>query len=159
MKPHNLFVQTVHYKKPENTHNYPHHLPFLQPSIHFHKPVTIITGENGTGKSTLIETLAALVGLNMEGGSKNHRFITKESHSSLHQFCSLSRGPYRPNDAYFYRAESFYNLISNMDEPDDFTPALSDRLFGRELHSFSRGEALKELVKKPLLGNRLLFNG
>lgn len=155
MKPRNLYIQTMHYKKPESAHSndYPHHLSFLKPTISFHKPVTIITGENGTGKSTLIETLAALVGLNMEGGSKNHRFMTKESHSSLYNYCSLTRGPYRPKDAYFYRAESFYNLVSDMDQQDEYSPALSNQLFGKELHSFSRGEALKELVKNRFFGS------
>lgn len=97
MIPRHMYITQLHYDKPANGRHlgFPHTLPFLQgfDSLSFKKPVTIFVGENGTGKSTLIETLAALMELNLEGGSKNHRFETEASHSSLYQYCRLTRGP------------------------------------------------------------------
>ena len=56
------------------------------------KPVTFIVGENGVGKSTLIEGIAVAMGFNAEGGSINFCFSTKESHSNLHEYITVGRG-------------------------------------------------------------------
>jgi predicted ATPase len=45
--------------------------------------VTFLIGENGTGKSTLLEAIAVKRGFNPEGGSRGVRFSTYESHSSF----------------------------------------------------------------------------
>lgn len=157
MIPRHMYITQLHYDKPANGQHlgFPHTLPFLQgfDSLSFKKPVTIFVGENGTGKSTLIETLAALMELNLEGGSKNHRFETEASHSSLYQYCRLTRGAYRPRDAYFYRAETFYNLATDMDQFAEGEGVLSQKLFGRNLHTFSRGEAMTTLMNDRFFGN------
>jgi predicted ATPase len=49
-----------------------------------------------------------------EGGSKNFHFETKAAHSALHEHLFLVRGPKRPTDGYFLRAESFFNVASEM---------------------------------------------
>jgi hypothetical protein len=74
--------------------------------------VTFFVGENGTGKSTLLEALAVACGFNAEGGSRNFRFSTRPSHSGLHEYLRLVRPPGRPRDGYFLRAESFYNVAT-----------------------------------------------
>ncbi|MGX8716073.1 MAG: AAA family ATPase, partial [Lachnospiraceae bacterium] len=76
----------------------------------FHKPVTFFVGENGSGKSTLLEAIAAAYGFNPEGGTRNYRFSTYDSHSQLFQALRLIRGTRRPSWGYFLRAESFYNV-------------------------------------------------
>ena len=76
----------------------------------FQKQITFFTGENGSGKSTLLEAIAVAYGFNPEGGTKNYRFYTKDTHSSLHEGIHLSRGFCQPSCSYFLRAESFYNL-------------------------------------------------
>src|ERR1700761_7324701 len=56
--------------------DYPYNLPWLQDpdfEVAFTTPVTIIVGENGTGKSTLIEAIAALSGYDEAGGGKGYR--------------------------------------------------------------------------------------
>src|SRR5690606_28718156 len=52
--------------------------------LELRSPVTVFVGENGTGKSTLLEAIAVACGFNAEGGSTNFRFATRESHSALH---------------------------------------------------------------------------
>src|SRR5258708_12889736 len=54
---------------------YPFCLPFLHDDfeVSFDRPITIIVGENGTGKSTLLEGIAVLAGYDDAGGGKGYR--------------------------------------------------------------------------------------
>lgn len=73
----------------------------------FSKAVTFIVGENGTGKSTLIEGIAVALGFNPEGGSKNFNFSTQKSHSDLHEFLRIRKGHKLPRDGYFFACRKF----------------------------------------------------
>ncbi|MEY8280527.1 AAA family ATPase [Oscillospiraceae bacterium 52-8] len=116
-------------------------------ALAFHRPVTYFVGENGTGKSTLLEGLAVALGLNPEGGGRNFHFASKETHSPLHRCLTVTKGPYRPQTSYFLRAESFYNLASEVDRLEEIgAPGLFDSYGGRSLHSQSHGEAFLSLV-------------
>ena len=75
--------------------------------LELHQPVTFLVGENGSGKSTLLEAVALALGFNPEGGSRNFAFSTRDTHSGLYNYLRLHRGPYRPKDGFFLRAESF----------------------------------------------------
>src|SRR5258708_2258283 len=57
----------------------------------FDPHVTFLVGENGTGKSTLLEAIAVAIGLNAEGGSRNFNFSTRSSHSQLYMYLRLVR--------------------------------------------------------------------
>lgn len=72
--------------------------------------------ENGTGKSTLLEALAIQYGFNPEWWSINFNFSTANTHSELSEKIRISKWFKRPKDNYFLRAESFYNLATNIDE-------------------------------------------
>ena len=91
---------------------YPFAIPLFQhfQPLTFHKPLTFTTGDNGTGKSTLIEAIAVGMGFNPEGGTRNFQFATRETHSSLYQALTLVKGVRRCRDGFFFRAESFYNV-------------------------------------------------
>ncbi len=112
-------------------------------------PVTILVGENGVGKSTLLEAVAAAAGFNPEGGSVNFRFATAETHSALYRSLTLCRGVHRPRDGFFLRAESFYNVASSVDELAE-QPGGGDFLAhygGKSLHAQSHGESFLALVQ------------
>lgn len=85
-------------------------------SLSFHKPVTFFVGENGSGKSTMLEALAIASGFNPEGGTKNYSFSTYDSHSELCDALRLTRSLRRANWGYFFRAESFYNVATKEEE-------------------------------------------
>ncbi len=80
--------------------------------LSFKHNITIFVGENGSGKSTMLEAIAVNYGFNPEGGTKNYSFSTYDSHSELCDAIRLSRGFNKPGWGYFLRAESFYNVAS-----------------------------------------------
>ncbi|OMD40725.1 AAA family ATPase [Paenibacillus odorifer] len=125
---------------------YPFHLPAVRTldRLIFQKPVTFLVGENGTGKSTLLEGIAAAWGFNPEGGTLNFSFNTRSSHSSLYEYFRIARGVRRPKDGFFLRAESYYNVASYIDELDEqpgFTPPIKNSYGGKSLHEQSHGES------------------
>ncbi|PID76542.1 MAG: AAA family ATPase [Deltaproteobacteria bacterium] len=127
-------------------------------SIKLHPNVTFFIGENGSGKSTLMEAIAVSWGFNPEGGSKNFNFGTYESHSSLHEYIRLSRGYKRPKDGFFLRAESFFNVaseIQRLDEQGGFGPPIIDSYGGHSLHEQSHGESFMALLINRFGGNGL----
>ena len=80
--------------------------------LNFMKPITFFVGENGSGKSTMLEAIAVSCGFNPEGGTKNYHFSTYDSHSELCDAMRLRKGYRKPGWGYFLRAESFYNVAS-----------------------------------------------
>jgi predicted ATPase len=123
--------------------------PFTIPAIEgldrlvFARPVTFLVGENGAGKSTLLEAIATKWGLNPEGGSKNFNFSTRDSHSALHQHLRLTRSAQRPADAYFLRAESYFNVATEIEKLDREPggPPIISSYGGKSLHDQSHGES------------------
>lgn len=81
-------------------------------NLEFKKPITFFVGENGSGKSTMLEAIAIAFGFNPEGGTPNYSFSTYDSHTELYKAIKLSRGYRKPNWGYFLRAESFYNVAT-----------------------------------------------
>lgn len=128
-----------------------------RPRLAFDADVTFLVGENGTGKSTLLEAVAVACGFNPEGGSRNFNFSTNDTHSELHRCLRVVRRAY-PKDGYFLRAESLYNVATNIEELDrmpGFLPPLKDSYGGRSLHEQSHGESFLSLVQNRLGGNGL----
>ncbi len=135
--------------------------PFTLPAIRsleclpLHPNVTFLVGENGSGKSTLLEAIAVGMGFNAEGGSKNFKFATYESHSGLHEHLRLVRGFERPRDGFFLRAESFYNVSSEIERLDS-EPGLGRPIKsyygGESLHTKSHGESFLTLFMERFRG-------
>lgn len=130
-------------------YSYLRNIPSLKnfQGINIEKPVTFFVGENGSGKSTLLEAIAIALGLNPEGGSKNFNFATKETHSELGKLLEIARGPRREEDGFFLRAESFYNLATEVEElaSSGFTN-FYDSYGGKSLHDQSHGESFRSLI-------------
>ena len=110
--------------------------------IPFDHAVTFFVGENGSGKSTLLEAIAVAWGFNPEGGTRNYRFSTYDSHSPLCEAVTLSRGIRRAAGGYFLRAESFYN-VATMEEEYSRGPGGVPQHF----HERSHGESFLALVQ------------
>ena len=159
----NLYIREVRISKEIPHNNYLSRLLVVRRlcetgGLQFHKDVTFIVGENGIGKSTLIEGLAVAMGFNPEGGTVNFNFSTNDSHSDLHNYLTVSRGYKKHRDGFFLRAESFYNVASNIDELDatpSFGPKLINNYGGVSLHKQSHGESFMALVENRFGGNGL----
>ncbi|TMJ29786.1 MAG: AAA family ATPase [Alphaproteobacteria bacterium] len=141
--------------------DYPFSIPAIGglDTIEFDRPVTFFVGENGAGKSTLLEAIAIGMGLNPEGGSRNFRFATRESHSGLSKVLRLSRSVRRVRDSYFLRAESYFNLATEIEALDREPggPPIIDAYGGKSLHEQSHGESFFSLFMHRLRGNGLYF--
>lgn len=142
--------------------SYLHRLPAVQYLQHhkqlsFPHDVTFFVGENGTGKSTLIESIAIAYGFNPEGGSRNFTFSTKQSHSTLWKHITVAKSAFA-KDGFFLRAESLYNLASNIDDMDrtpSFDPPVIESYGGISLHKQSHGESFLSIVQNRFGGNGL----
>ena len=153
------FVRNVSLKREsvKSFDEYPFSIPVVRhlDTLSFHGGVTFLVGENGTGKSTLLEALAIALGLNAEGGSRNMSFYTKESHSKLCDYLRVTRGTRRPRDGYFLRAESFYNVATRIEELDKEGggPPIIDSYGGVYQHEQSHGESFMALLNNRFFGD------
>ena len=134
--------------------------PFVLPAVatlerlRFRQPVTFLIGENGSGKSTLLEAMAVLLRYNPEGGSRNFRFGTRESHSDLHAYLRPVRGVARPRDGFFFRAESYFNVATEIERLDAEPGggAIAPAYGPRALHEQSHGESFLALIQNRFRG-------
>lgn len=131
---------------------YPFSLPAVKElgTLKLHPKVTFIVGENGSGKSTLLEAIATAWGFNPEGGTKNFNFGTRQSHSELHEALTLVKGIKRAKDGFFLRAESFFNVATEIENL-----GVGDSYGGKSLHEQSHGEAFFAVMTKRFGGNGL----
>lgn len=159
-----LYIEKIYLEdSPEREGQYWNEIPLIKAvtergSFRFHKPVTFIVGENGMGKSTLLEAIAVCWGFNPEGGTKNMRFSTKESHSNLCDHIRIARGPHYAHDGFFLRAESTYNVASEIDRlktsggnGEQFMQSYG----GKSLHNQSHGESFMSIMQNRFGGNGL----
>lgn len=136
---------------------YPFNLPAVAmlDELKFHPKVTYIVGENGMGKSTLLEGIAAALGFNPEGGTLNFSFATEETHSDLYRYIRAVRGVRKPRDGFFFRAESYYNVASEIDALERERPGLYQSYGGKSLHQQSHGESFFATFLHRFSGNGL----
>ena len=131
---------------------YPFSIPAVRnlDVLEFHPDVTFFVGENGAGKSTLLEAIALALGFGPEGGTKNMLFETASTTSSLHRSLKMVRSFAKPKAHYFLRAESFFNVATQVREL-----GVSDSYGGLGLHEQSHGESFMALLLNKLRGQGL----
>lgn len=149
---HYLLKAEILWEKVEDRNRFPFSLPAISQiaDIEFHPKVTFLVGENGSGKSTLIEALAVSWGFNPEGGTKNFNFSTHASHSSLSGHLRLTKGIKKAKDGFFLRAESYFNVATNIEEL-----GVTQWYGGKSLHEQSHGESFFALIENRFGGNGL----
>ncbi len=152
-----MFLREVCFVNAPNIDSYPFNLPAFSKldSLDFKRFLTFLVGENGSGKSTLLEAIAIRAGFNPEGGSRGNQFSTANSESALHEHIKLSWLP-KVTDGFFFRAESFFNFASHIDEAakEPFTANPYASYGGKSLHEQSHGESFLNLFQNRLSHRR-----
>ena len=148
----------------ENWEIYPFSVPAIRGlnELSLRSRVCFFAGENGTGKSTLLEAIAAHYGFGPEGGNRNFRNDSTESNHSVDSLVRALRLSFdkRTGAGYFLRAESFFNTASHIDALDkesSFAPPISAFYGGRSLHSRSHGETFLTLLELKFRRNGLFL--
>ncbi|WP_435877217.1 AAA family ATPase [Sporosarcina highlanderae] len=161
MNSNSQYIRAVRLKRGEIPHStFPFTLPFVRNlhELELHPNITYIIGENGMGKSTLLEGIAIAYGFNPEGGTLNFNFSSFDSHSKLDEYIRLVKGTERARDHFFFRAETFYNVATNIEELDR-EPAFGSRIIdsfgGVSLHEQSHGESFFAVFRERFRGNGL----
>ena len=155
------YIRAVRLKRDEIPFGeFPFTLPFVRNlhELELHPNITYVVGENGMGKSTLLEAIAIAYGFNPEGGTLNFNFSSFDSHSELDAYIRLVKGTDRARDHFFFRAESFYNVASNIEELDQGPPydrKVIDSYGGVSLHEQSHGESFFAVFRERFQGNGL----
>jgi len=149
---HFIFSIGLKKEKIQNYDKYPFSLPIVKyfKDIDLNPSVTFIVGENGSGKSTLLEAIAVSLGFNPEGGTRNFGFNTRESHSDLYKYLRIAKGIKRPKTGFFLRAESFFNVATEIEQLDEDPwggPPIIDSYGGISLHEQSHGESFFSLMR------------
>lgn len=148
----NLFIQGVLFEWNEiEPNSYTRAIESLRDveKIEFQSPVSLFVGENGTGKSTLLEAIAVAHGFNPEGGTKNYVFSTYDSHSELCDAIRIAKGYRKEKWGYFLRAESFYNVATQEEKYADIAhPSM-------QYHKKSHGESFLDLAQDNIKPNGL----
>lgn len=145
-----VFIRQVTAEHDVDNNAYPFNIPAVQAieSIKFDTPVTFLVGENGSGKSTIIESIAVAAGFDAEGGTKNYSFATVNTVSKLHESIGLIRGARKEKTGFFLRAESFYNVASEAERVEMQYGASS-------FHTQSHGESFLALANHQFKPNGL----
>ncbi len=156
------FIRSVSLKRSDvsSFSSYPFDIPAVRnlDSLEFHPAVTFLVGDNGTGKSTLLEAIAVAFGFNPEGGTHSFSFATRESHSQLHTCLRLVKGIKRPKTGFFLRAESLFNVATEIDRLDQDPlggPPIINSYGGVPLHEMSHGESFWALLIHKFHGQGL----
>ena len=143
-----LYINKISLKRDEieNFNKYPFNIKIINEltEIELTSRVTFLIGENGTGKSTFIEAIAMVCGLNPEGGTQNFSFSTFDDYSNLYKYLRISKFG-MPKTKFFLRAESFYNVATNIDENRENGPL--NLSYGGSLHECSHGESFIQLIQ------------
>lgn len=107
------------------------------------RPVTLLTGENGVGKSTLLEGIAVSCGFNDAGGPFGAEIGSRVN--PLRHVATVQRGA-RAMDGYFLRAEAHFNIATDY---GNSAPGAVN------LHRMSHGESVMQVVQQAFHGNGL----
>lgn len=129
---------------------YPFTVPVIKSyrSLLIKSPLLFLVGENGSGKSTFLEAIAENYGFGREGGSKHINFDTS-SHNQVSDLADALTLSWRRKllKGFFFRAESFFNVASYLDNLDNEDTRAFAAYGGKSLHKQSHGESFLSLFQ------------
>lgn len=154
------FLKSIRWRSDDRPKDsYPFNLPIFGDDfdLAFTRPVTILVGENATGKSTLLEALAELAGFHAGGGSRDHNYQAPDAQRSV--LASHLRAAWLPKvtQGFFFRADSYINLSTYVEEMAIDWPIIRELYGARHLHRQSHGESFLSLFENRLKASSRAF--
>lgn len=148
------FLKRLTYTRGGDTEGYPWTIPLFRKDFEwrFTKSVTVVVGESGAGKSSLLEAIAANCGFGVYGGSRNQKHQGRSDVAPILKAMRFAWLP-RISRGFFFRAESFFNFATYIDEVG---AGALDAYGGKSLHAQSHGEAFLALFQNRL-GSRSIY--
>lgn len=101
--------------------------------------ITFLVGENGSGKSTVLEGIALAYGFSPEGGSRAARHSTRASESPLSDWLDLQRGVGSSRWGFFLRAETMHSFYTYLEQNPSRGPEPA-------FHEMSHGESFLAIL-------------
>lgn len=139
------------------TTTYPFSLPIFNGrpfDLAFDRPITLFVGDNGTGKSTLLEAIARHCGFNLGGGSRDNAYATDAADMPLAEALRFSWLP-KVTNGFFLRAESYFNFASYIEGlRAEGHPGIAETWGDTGLHDQSHGQSLITLFRRRLGSDR-----
>jgi predicted ATPase len=125
---------------------FPFNIPAIKNGLNLklEKNVTFFVGENGAGKSTVLECIAEKCNFNLQGGNRNHNYNIEQEQSALAKVTKLGWST-KTGYGFFMRAESYFNFANYIDEMAKEFPYTYDAYGGKSLHHQSHGESFLSL--------------
>lgn len=150
------FLKKASFAVPKSNAGFPFNMPLFSHGleIEFSKTVTFLVGENGSGKSTILEAIASRCGFSLTGGNRNHLLGDPIEQSALAAGTKLVWLP-KISDGFFMRAESFFNFASQIDEIAKTDPSIMASYGEKSLHLQSHGESFLSLFNNRFGGKGL----
>jgi predicted ATPase len=156
---HGGFVKKIEFINKND--EYPFSIPSIKniEEIELNRSITYFVGENGSGKSTILEAIAGAVGINPEGGNKNTRFSLLNTESSLQSHIRLVKTTKKIKSTYFPRSETNFNLFiaaqKDLDEHAHWS--WSHHGYG-QLKNRSHGESHLDIIQNKMESGFYLFD-
>jgi predicted ATPase len=145
-----MIIDSLRLFKPVPEDEWPFYLPpvrqIVESSLSFTKPVTFIVGENGSGKSTIIEAIAEAYGLDVRGGHGGRKYAVAAPQSPLGKVLKLDltstgqRVKHKRAQGFFLRSETAMGVFEYMS--DMGVPGYG----GKHLSEVSHGEGYLQVL-------------
>ncbi|KJS14260.1 MAG: ATPase AAA [Peptococcaceae bacterium BRH_c8a] len=150
---------TFDWNRVKEKNKYPFNIPALSQlnALDMNHNLIFFIGENGTGKSTLLEAIAFKCGFGNKGGGKNDLVENPDSSIMLEPIITLSWLP-KVSNGFLLRAETFFDFANYLDQlaQDPYIgPQVYNQYGGKSLHEQSHGEAFLSLFSNRLRGKGL----
>ncbi|HEY4258298.1 MAG TPA: AAA family ATPase [Candidatus Udaeobacter sp.] len=152
------FLKKASFSKSEKQDAFPFNLPLFSHGleIEFTKPITFFVGENGSGKSTILEAIASKCGFSLMGGNRNHLLDESANQTALAQATKLSWLP-KVTKGFFMRAESFFDFANQIDEIAKTDSSVLMGYGDKSLHEQSHGESFLALFNNRFVLRRGIY--
>jgi predicted ATPase len=132
---------------PSSEQTYPFNIPGLKPGLHIeiNRPILVIAGENGVGKSTLVSAIAQRSGFNASGGNQHHYFGDDET-NPLSELLTLS-WQQKTRRGFYLRADRLADFQRYLNDISSDDPSIFNGYGGSKLSEHSHGESLFALYE------------